>query len=121
MKYNMKKIMQNAWNLYRKSRNYFKTFSAALRAAWNLAKKAMAEENFLAGFRGKKFEDGMEISCMGYTAILRRWTKGNHDRIYLNTNGTRNYGYVDLKEKKDCTSGKNHSDKMAQAILSMTF
>lgn len=119
MKYNMKKIMQNAWKFFRN--HTCKTFADALRFAWHLEKSAKQDDAEFARVAGKKFEDGMEITFNGFTAILRRWTKGNHDRIYLNTNGTRKFGYVDLKAKKAYTDGKTCTDKMAKAVLSMTF
>lgn len=119
MKYDLSSIMKEAWNI---KRNYNRmTFADCLRRAWAKAKEAMADAMEYARVAGQKFENGMEITFEGYTAILRRWTKANHDRIYLNASNGKNYGYVDLKRKTDCTINVCWSRKMAKAILSMAF
>ena len=122
MKYNRSEIMKAAWEL---RRSYFAralTFAECLKRAWAKAKEEMTAAAEMAKVEGQKFADGMEITFDGYTAILRRWVKGNHDRIYLNVpNSRKNYGYVDLKNQADCTINVCWSRKMAQAILSMAF
>lgn len=121
MKYNLSKIMKAAWELKRSYSARSLTFGDCLRRAWAQAKEAMADTVEFARVAGQKFEDGMTITFEGYTATLRRWTKGAHDRIYLNAEGRKNYGYVDLKAKADRTTNVCWSRKMAQAILSMVF
>ena len=121
MKYDLRKIMKAAWELHRSYSARALSFGDFLRRAWAQAKEEMADAVEFARIEGRKFQDGMEITFEGYTAILRRWTKGNHDRVYLNTNGSKNYGYVDLKAKADCTINVCWSRKMAKAILSMAY
>lgn len=122
MKYNLSKIMKSAWEMHRSYSCRSLTFAECLKRAWAKAKEAMADAAETAKVAGKKFVDGMEITFDGYTTILRRWTKGNQDRIYLNAaTGRKNYGYVDLKAKADCTINVCWSRKMAVAILGMNF
>ena len=122
MKYDLSKIMKAAWEMHRSYSARSLTFGECLKRAWAKAKEAMADAAETARVSGKKFVDGMEITFDGYTAILRRWTKGGHDRIYLNaTAGRKNYGYVDLNTKADRTINVCWSRKMASAILAMVF
>lgn len=121
MKYNMSKIMKAAWEMKRSYYCRSLTFGECLRRAWAEAKAAAADAAEFARVAGKKFVDGMTVTFEGYTATLRRWTKGNQDRIYLNAEGRKNYGYVDLKENADLTINVCWSRKMAAAILSMEF
>lgn len=48
-----------------------------------------------------KYQNG-EFSAAGWTKILNRWTKGNHDRIYINNDNSRHTtcGYIDLKTRE---------------------
>lgn len=121
-KYDMSKIMKAAWEKHRSYSCRSLTFGECLKRAWAGAKEEMADAAECARVAGKKFVDGMEITFGGYTATLHRWTKGSHDRIYLNAEGRRkNYGYVDLKAKADRTINVYWARKMAGAILTMEF
>lgn len=121
MKYDLRKIMKAAWTMHRSYSFRALTFSDCLRRAWADEKAAMADATEFARVSGQQYKDGMEISFEGYTCTLTRWTKGAHDRIYLNDGSRKGCGYVDLKSKKDCTLGVCWSRKMATAILSMQF
>lgn len=121
MKYDLRKIMKSAWAMHRRYSCRALTFSDCLRRAWANEKAAMADVAESSRVAGKQYEDGMKISFEGYTCTLRRWTKGDHDRIYLNGCCRKGCGYVDLKSKTDCTIATSWTQKMATAILSMQF
>lgn len=97
------------------------TFSDCLKRSWSEAKAAAADFAEFSRLNGKKFEDGETVSFEGYTCTLTRWSKGGHDRVYLNGVTRKGCGYVDLKKKTDCTINVCWSRKMAQAVLSMAF
>ena len=63
-----------------------------------------------------------EITVDGYTRTLNRWTKGSHDRVYINGGSHRGDGFVDLVHKTANLRGKySYSAKMAEIILAMEF
>lgn len=69
-----------------------------------------------------KFENHMEITADGYTRELVRWTKGNHDRVYINGGSRRGDGFVDLIAKKAYLRGNlTYQKKIADIILNMEF
>lgn len=134
MKYNRSEIMKDAWNTFKNPGYYFHpnfkpTFGQCLKMAWAKYKKLAAEkaanEAEFSRLAGKQFENGMEITFDGVTFVLRRWTKGGHDRIYLNGsygwNSRKSAGFVDIKNRVDYTACGRWCDNAAKAILSMAF
>lgn len=68
------------------------------------------------------FTNGMDITMDGYTRTLSRWTKGGHDRVYINGGSRKGDGYVDIKTGfVNLFNNLTYTKKMAQAILAMTF
>ena len=121
MKYNRKKIMNRAWEMHRSWNCRSLTFGECLKRAWAEAKEKLADALEFARLDGKKFVNGESVSFNGYTCTLSRWTKGNHDRVYLNDGSRKGCGYIDLNKKTDCTIGVYWSKKMAKAIMTMAF
>ena len=121
MKYNRSEIMKAAWGMKRSYSCRSLTFGECLKRAWANAKTTAADTAEFDRLNGKQFEDGETVTFEGYTCTLTRWTKGNHDRIYLNDGSRKGCGYVDLRKKTDCTINVCWSRKMAQAVLSMEF
>lgn len=110
MKYNKSRIMKRAWKLKEELNS---SFSTALKISWN------EEKRFIALNTGEKvkFNDGMEITVEGYTRTLKRWTKGNYDRIYIN-NDSKSDGFVDIKNKTaNLKSNAPYQVKMSEIIL----
>lgn len=69
-----------------------------------------------------KFENHMEITVDGYTRELTRWTKREHDRVYINGGSKRGDGYVDIKTGNMALNGNlTYQKKMAEMILNMEF
>lgn len=116
MKYNRKNIMNRAWEikrLFKESR----TFALCLRQAWKEAK----EEAEVTAWEGREFENGMEITILGVTRTLSRWTKNGHDRVYINY-GRKSDGYIDLAHGKNSLGNSYlYLARMATAIESMAF
>ncbi len=117
MKYNLSDIMSRAWKIKKSYKARRLTFGDCLRKAWDEAKAAAAESAYF----GAKFESGMEITMLGITCVLNRWTKHGHDRVYINRNG-RSDGYIDLRTGEVYLSNKYlYLSRIADAILSMEF
>ena len=121
MKYDLRSIMKAAWEMKRSYSARALSFGDCLRRAWANAKAEMADAAEYARLAGQEIVNGMEITFEGMTCTLNRWTKGNQDRVYINGDCRKSYGYVDLKAKADCTINVCWSRKMAKAILSMAF
>lgn len=129
MKYNRREIMKRAWEFRKQYWTRKMTFGECLKCAWDEAKKIAAEkaanEAEFSRLAGKKFENGMEVTFDGVTFVLRRWTKGGHDRVYLNGSygwtSRKPAGFVDVKNRKDCTAYERCCDHAAKAVLSMVF
>lgn len=118
-KYNKSEIMRRAWEIRRSYYSRSLTFGECLKRAWAEAK--MAVENAKA-YAIKKFENGMEITVDGYTRTLSRWTKGGHDRVYINGGSRKGDGYVDLVRKEaNLYNSCKYNVKMAEIILAMEF
>ena len=117
MKYSLSRIMKRAWEMRKSYSCRSLTFGECLRRAW---KEAKAEyQNSPAP---EKFENGMEITADGYTRSLSRWSKGDHDRIYINGGSRNGDGYVDLKSRRAFLRGNlAYQVKMAEKILAMAF
>lgn len=116
MRYNMSEIMKAAW----KKKKFFKkfkciTFSECLKKAWAEAKVAAQIEEQ----GSKEFKSGMAISYNNnpceYVFILNRWTKYGKDRIYVNFDNGKNFGYYDLINKKPWFG--NYSDNEARVAF----
>lgn len=43
-----------------------------------------------------KYQNG-KYAAAGWEKILNRWTKGDHDRVYINNDNRKSCGYIDLK------------------------
>ena len=115
MKYNKSEIMKRAWELKRILRN--RTFGVCLSRAWNEAKQEAEEK----AYDGKKFENGMQITMLGVTRTLNRWTKNGHDRVYINYD-RKNDGYIDLVSGKAVLGNKySYLSKIAEAVQTMIF
>ena len=102
-KYNLRKIMKRAWVLKRKNGSSrfssVYTFSKCLKMAWAEAKQARAKAEQEAAAEAQKataFRQGMEITVGYSTYTLRRWQSYGKDRIYINVNGSKNIGYLDV-------------------------
>lgn len=110
-KYNFSKIMKRAWEIIKTIKT---TMSDALKKAWAEAKSV---------YDKIKFENHMDITVDGYTRELSRWTKGNHDRVYINGGSRNGDGWVDIKTGFINLRNKNstYGNKMAQMILDMEF
>lgn len=119
MKYNKKGIMKRAWEMKKSWSCRTLTFAECLKKSWAEAKDYVKT----ALYNGIKFVNRMVISVGGYDRVLTRWTKGGHDRVYINCQGSKNSdGYVDIKTGyvklySDCM----HISKMAELILTMEF
>lgn len=111
-KYDLSKIMKRAWEI--KKENKKNIFSICLQLAWEEAKKAVV-----------KFKNGMELVVDGRVYMtLRRWTKGNHDRVYINDGTRKGCGYIDLIEKEEHINSGIHwsrKEEVKNYILSMEF
>lgn len=110
--YNKSNIMKRAWELYRTTTDIF---ADCLKRAWEEAKASHI-----------KFENNMEFSVTNidgriYTRTLTRWTKGNHDRIYINGGSRRGDGWVDIKTGFINVCDTYYACKMAKLILCMQF
>lgn len=115
MKYNLSSIMKRAWEIRRIHKSL--AFGQCLRQAWGEAKAEY--QNSLVP---TTFENGMTITVDGYTRQLRRWTKGNMDRIYINGGSRKGDGFVDLINRKMSLNGNlSYQVKMAEKILAMAF
>lgn len=103
--------MKRAWEIVRTIKS---TMSDALKKAWAEA-KSISEKI--------KFVNHMDITVDGYTRELSRWTKGDHDRVYINGGSRRGDGWVDIKS--GCINLYNrhssYGNKMAKLILNMEF
>lgn len=68
-----------------------------------------------------EFTNNMSVTTSdGYTRILVRWTKGVHDRIYINGGSRSGDGYVDLVDRSThLYGGLNYQKEIAQMILDM--
>lgn len=107
MKYNKSEIMKKAWELVKKAAM---TMSAALKQAWAEAKSII------------KFENNMTVEVDGYERELTRWTKGGHDRVYINGGSRKGDGYVNLKTgRMVLNGGLTYQVKIANMILAMEF
>lgn len=109
-------VMTRAWEIVREAVKNFggkakQYISEALKMAWAEIKNVV------------KFENHMEITVDGYTRELVRWTKGNHDRVYINGGSKKGDGFVDIKNGYANLYNKNSSygKKMAEMILAMVF
>lgn len=116
MKYNKSKIMKRAWELKKSWNCRALTFGQCLKMAWQEAKTEI-ENNLVPTV----FTNGMEITVDGYTRILNRWTKGSHDRVYINGGGRRGDGWVDVKTGVSNTNNLSYANKMVEKILAMEF
>lgn len=113
--YNKSEIMKNAWTMRKSYRCRSLTFGECLKRAWAKAKEAIKTIC-------KTFTNNMEITIDGYTRTLTRWTKGNHDRVYINGGSKKGDGYVDIKNGTASLRGDApHQIKIADAILAMEF
>ncbi len=120
MKYNKSKIMKRAWELKKDWSTKNLTFSRCLEISWKEAKEEAEESKFY----GVKFENRMTITACGYTRELSRWTKGSHDRVYINYNsGRKTEGWVDVKTGfvNLYDDGSVYCKKMVKMIMSMEF
>lgn len=110
-KYNLSKIMKRAWKIVKTIKT---TMSDALKKAW-LEAKSISDKI--------KFENHMDITVDGYTRELSRWTKGSHDRIYINGGSGKGDGWVDIKSGVINLYNRHSSygKKMAQMIFDMEF
>lgn len=122
MRETMRKIMKRAWEIRKSYHARALTWSECLKRAWKEAKEALATEQTKAKLAGTKFVNRMTLEVNGITRTLVRWTKGEHDRVYINGGSRRGDGYVDLK------TGEAHvgrfaptAEKMAEIILAMAF
>lgn len=68
-----------------------------------------------------KFSNGMSVTTSdGYTRVLNRWTKGEHDRIYINGGSHSGDGYVDLVDRSaHLYGGLKYQKEIADMILDM--
>ena len=66
-KYNLSNIMKRAWEI--KKENSRNVFGACLKMAWAEAKSVAPAAERIA-----------ELEALGF----KRWTKGGHDRLYIN-------------------------------------
>lgn len=114
MRYNMSEIMKAAWKK-KKTFGSLYTFSYCLKEAWAKAKEAATIEEY----SNREFENGMTVhydfmySHDVYT--LNRWTKYGKDRIYVNFENGKNFGYYDLINKKIWFG--NYSDNEAHVAF----
>lgn len=114
MRYNMSEIMKAAWKK-KKTFGSLYTFSYCLKEAWAKAKEAATIEEY----SNLEFENGMTVhydfmySHDVYT--LNRWTKYGKDRIYVNFENGKNFGYYDLINKKIWFG--NYSDNEAHVAF----
>lgn len=114
MSYNMSEIMKAAWKK-KKTFGSLYTFSYCLKEAWAKAKEAATIEEY----SNREFENGMTVhydfmySHNVYT--LNRWTKYGKDRIYVNFENGKNFGYYDLINKKIWFG--NYSDNEAHVAF----
>ncbi len=116
-KYNLSKIMKRAWEIRKSWHSRALTFGECLKRAWDEAK--IAYQNSIVP---TVFTNGMDITMDGYTRTLSRWTKGGYDRVYINGGSRRGDGFVDIKNGiARLNNNLTYTEKMAQAILAMTF
>lgn len=110
-------VMARAWEI-RKNSTAETTMSEALRKAWKEAKENMtAEEN-----KKVVFVNGMDIEACGYVRTLNRWTKGGHDRIYINGGSRKGDGWVDIKTGfVHLNNNLTYTKRMAEMILDMEY
>lgn len=114
MRYNMSEIMKAAWKK-KKTFGSLYTFSYCLKEAWAKVKEAATIEEY----SNREFENGMTVhydfmySHNVYT--LNRWTKYGKDRIYVNFENGKNFGYYDLINKKIWFG--NYSDNEAHVAF----
>ncbi len=68
-----------------------------------------------------KFTNEMSVTTSdGYTRILTRWTKGEHDRIYINGGSRSGDGYVNLVDRSaHLLGGLKYQKEIAEMILDM--
>ena len=83
-----KQVMKRAWEIYRELQgDRIAKLSMAMRQAWAEAKATQTEENegeifggSIATITAKKVDELMDMGAS-------RWTKGGHDRLYINDAG----------------------------------
>lgn len=115
MKYNLSKIMSRSWEI--KKLHKALAFGQCLKNAWGEA-KAECQNSLVP----TEFTDGMEITVDGYTRQLRRWTKGNMDRVYINGGSRKGDGFVDLVSRRMFLNGNlSYQVKMAEKIFAMAI
>lgn len=116
-KYNLRKIMKRAWEIRKSWHSRALSFGECLKRAWEEARNEY--KNSLVP---DKFVDGMEITVDGITRTLKRWTKGNYDRVYINGGCRKGDGFVDIKNKKAfLNGGLEYQVDIAEKILAMAF
>ena len=116
-KYNLSKIMKRAWEMKKSYKARALNFAQCLKRAWEEAK--IEYQNSLVPDR---FSDGMEITVDGFTRTLKRWKKGEYDRVYINGGSRKGDGFVDMKNKRMFLNGNlAYQVKMAEKILAMEF
>ncbi|MDE6984125.1 MAG: hypothetical protein K2O99_06240 [Lachnospiraceae bacterium] len=117
MKYNLSQIMKRAWVIRKDYHSRALTFGQCLKKAWEEAKNEY-QNNLVPD----KFIDGMEITVDGITRTLKRWTKGEYDRVYINGGCRKGDGFVDLKNKRMFLNGAlTWQVKIAEKVLAMSF
>lgn len=65
-----------------------------------------------------------EFSAAGWTKYLNRWTKGNHDRVYINNDNGKSCGYIDVKAHKVVWAAPSYAympgaDEYVNAIMQL--
>lgn len=73
-----------------------------------------------------KFENHMKVTMEnGHTVELTRWTKGSHDRVYINDGSRNGLGWIDINDFEDdkkWQSGRRESlRKLHEMIYEMDF
>lgn len=109
--------MKRAWEMKKSYKARALNFAQCLKRAWEEAK--IEYQNSLVPDR---FSDGMEITVDGFTRTLKRWKKGDYDRVYINGGSRKGDGFVDMKNKRMFLNGNlAYQVKMAEKILAMEF
>lgn len=115
MKYNKSQIMKNAWAIYRSCKAAAIAFGECLKRAWAEVKGQVVKAT-------TRFVNGMTVTADGYNRTLTRWTKGGHDRVYINGGSRLGDGFVDLKNRTANLRGElTYQVKIADMILAMAF
>lgn len=64
-----------------------------------------------------------EFQAAGWCKVLRRWTKADHDRIYINNANGTSCGYIDLQDGTAHANGTYENmagwNEYCEAILAL--